>query len=324
MIDAVERILNLALCLAHASEPISTERIRDDVEGYSPDQDDAAFARMFERDKDELRRAGFALRFDEENNTYTLDAAATFAHPLSLTQGEAAAVRVAGVALLDDPSFPFAADLRLALAKIAEQTAGGEVTASSLLADETPHTQREYAHALALAVENRKLVTFDYTNSAGASAPHEVEPYGLFLHDGRWYLVGRDTALDEQRTYTLMRMTDLEPNSRAPKSPDFKRPEEFDVSRFVRLPFQYGPADSEFTAVIRFAPGAAWRAAAVTAGHGTLSQKDGAVEWSVSARDAAALLRFLVENGPGLEPLKPESLAGELAAGCARVEVLHG
>ena len=321
--DAVERILNLALHFAHTFSPTTAEEIRRDVAGYPEGQDDAAFARMFERDKDELRRAGLTLVFDDEEQTYSLDTEATFANPLTLTDGEAAAIRIAGSALLQDPSFPFAGDLRLALAKLAAQSDPAS-PASSRLADEDPDSQGELAGLLARAVEASKVVTFDYTNSAGRSAPHAIEPYGLFLHDGRWYLVGRDDSVDEVRTYAVTRMREAVMNAKSPKSPDFERPSDFDVAAFTRLPFQYGPADEEFEAELRFATSCAWRAASLAAGHGDLTPDGAEVVWRVPVRSPEALLQFVIENGPGLRIAAPPALAGALAAALREVEVLHG
>jgi predicted DNA-binding transcriptional regulator YafY len=279
---------------------------------------------MFERDKDELRRAGFSLSFDEERMTYSLDRGATFAAPLSLSDSEAATVRAVGTALLDDPSFPFQSDLRLALAKIASQTETGSLETASVLADESPDTQGRAAHQLSVAVDGRKRVSFSYRNSDGDAKPHDVEPYGLFLHDGRWYLVGRDVAIDEQRTYALSRTSDLEMNRQAPKSPDFERPADFDVATFVRLPFQYGPEGDGFQAVLEFSADSAWRARSLAAGHGTLTENDTGITWRVDARSESALIRFAIENGPGISIGEPEHLAAHLRAGCADVEVRHG
>lgn len=323
MADAVERILNLALHFAHNSSPTTAEEIRRDVAGYPQDQDDAAFARMFERDKDELRRAGLTLVFDEEEQTYSLDTEATFAKALTLTDGEAAAIRVAGSALLQDPSFPFAADLRLALAKIAAQS-DPAAAAMSRLADEDADAQGELAGMLARAVEASKIVSFDYTNAAGRSAPHTIEPYGLFLHDGRWYLVGRDPSVDELRTYAITRMAVATVNAKSPKTPDFERPSDFDVAAFTRLPFQYGPASEEFEAVLRFSPSSAWRAASLAAGHGSLEPDGDEAVWRVPVRSPEALMRFVIENGPGLQITSPATVAGMLAAALHEVEALHG
>jgi len=322
--DAVERLVNLAFYLAEGREPVSAERIRVDVAGYPADQDAEAFLRMFERDKDALREAGLAIVSDD-GMTYRLDRSATFAAGVELSVAEAAAVRAAGGALLGDPSFPFASDLRLALAKIASAIDTGHVASAARLADEDPKRQGVAVAAIADAAERRKAVTFAYTNSRGVGAPHTIEPYGLFLHDGRWYAVGRDVAKDEVRTYTVARMSDIQVDQARPRSADFERPADFDVASFTRFSFQYGPPAEQFEAEIRFDASSAWRAEQLAGGHGTIERDDhGGAVWRITARDRGRLLRFVVENGPGLTLAEPAEAAAQLRSGLAEVIRLHG
>jgi len=118
--DATERIINLALYLAAGSRPVSAEEVRGNVTGYPAGQDDAAFARMFERDKEVLREAGLVLSIDRTEGTesYRLDASATYAGRITLDPRETVELRAAGLAMLADPSFPYGEDLRFALAKL--------------------------------------------------------------------------------------------------------------------------------------------------------------------------------------------------------------
>lgn len=326
MSDAVERLINLALFLASAREPVTAERIRADVAGYPAlaEQDQAAFLRMFERDKDQLRTSGFLIDGDE-TGSYTLDRAATFAAPIDLTAEETAAVRTAGTAMLSDPSFPYADDLRLALAKIATGIDVDSVPAAARLADEDPARQGTVVAELSSAASRGKRARFHYTNSYGTSAPHDVEPYGLFLHDGRWYLVARDLDRDETRTYTVARMESVTVEKARPATRDFERPSDFDVRTFVRLPFQYGPTSEEFEALVRFEPSAAWRAPSLAADQGTLAtEADGAVTWRVHASSRARLLRFTIEHGPGLSVIEPAAIAADLTRGLEEVVRAHG
>ncbi len=326
MSDAVERLLNLALYLADAREPVTAERIRADVNGYPSDQDTAAFLRMFERDKEQLRAAGFLFTGDE-SGAYALDRAGTFAAPVDLTAKETAAVRTTASAMLSDPSFPYADDLRLALAKISSGVDTDAVPAAARLADEDPARQGSVVAALSSAATRGKRARFEYTNSYGTSAPHEIEPYGLFLHDGRWYAVGRDTARDETRTYAVARIEGLAVETARPATPDFERPADFDVRSFVRLPFQYGPASEQFDAEVRFDASVAWRAESLAAGQGSLTEAGdgtGDVLWQVRAASLSRLLRFAIENGPGIQVTSPPDAGAALRSGLEEVVRAHG
>lgn len=324
MTDATERLVNLALYLAAARGSVRRERIRTEVAGYpaAAEQDEAAFARMLERDKKDLRAAGLVIESDAEGQ-YRLDSGATFAAGVTLMPEEAAAVRAVGVALLADPSFPFAEELRFALAKIATALETPEAPVRALTADEEPERQGSSVAILGDAVAGSKGVSFAYTNSLGGTKPHEIEPYGLFARDGRWYLVGRDTALDETRVYTVSRIRELSANTSKPETPDFDRPAQFDVASFIGLPFQYGR--DELTATLTIEAGQAWRAAGLAAGKGELvTGPDGSVTWRVLARDRVRLLRWVIENGPGISVLEPADLAAELMAGLEAAVVANG
>jgi proteasome accessory factor B len=323
--EATERIINLALVLAAARGPVDADRIRRDVAGY-PDagaQDEEAFKRMLERDKEHLREAGFSIESDAEGN-YRLDATATFATPLHFSATERILVRAVGTAMLDDPSFPFADDLRIALTKLAETDDPAVPAITARGADENPGQQAEMVALLAEAVSSAKRVAFDYTNSLGQNKHHDVEPYGLFARDGRWYLVGRDTAIDEVRTYTVARAQRLSANAVKPKSPDFTRPEGFRVETFVRQPFQYGRDDLMVT--LGFDPGVTWQADALLGPgpHEVPDASDGSVRRTVHVRDRRRFLQWVVENGPGLSVLSPPDLAEEFEAGLTLVAGVHG
>jgi proteasome accessory factor B len=322
--DPIERIVNLVLYLAAARGAVKAQNVRAEVTGYPEGQDDDAFIRMFERDKDDLRRMGFAIESDEQGN-YRIDTARSFASAVELTPAEAATVRVAGAAALSDAGFPFAAELRLALAKLSAETDSRQLPVFARLADEDPERQGETVAALTAAEAGGKRVSFGYTNSLGVSAPHEVEPYGLFLHDGRWYAVGRDTSLDEVRTYTVARMRDVSVDAARPRTRDFERPIDFDVAAYARLPFQYGAEDAQFAAVIEVNSGSAWRIKSLTAGQGDLvPATGGAVTWTVTARSHSRLLRFIIENGPGLRLVGPPEVLARMRADLERTVALHG
>ena len=324
--DAAERLLNLAMFLARSQEPVTAEQCRESVAGYSEDQELDAFLRMFERDKDELRRSGLVVETVAigETAAYRLDGAATFASPIELTPDELTILGLAGAALADDPSFPFGSDLRMALAKLALETTEGRIANPGTLADEEPPHQGRDAALLADAIASRKRVRFDYTKPAAAATARNVRPYGLFSSEGRWYLVGRDDDAGDMRVFALSRMGGLTANDRRPGTPDFDRPKDFDVAAWAVLPFQMGPKDASFDAELRFEARSAWRAPRLAAGRGALATDSaGEVTWRVTARDADALLRWVVENGPGIRLVAPKDLSGRLMTSMLAVAQAH-
>ncbi|MBE0416357.1 MAG: WYL domain-containing protein [Coriobacteriia bacterium] len=320
MTEAVERLVNVALFLAATRGPVSAERIRTEIAGYPEGQDEVAFLRMFERDKDDLRAMGLAIESTPEGK-YRLDAGRTFVAGLDLSVDEEAVLRAAAAVFLGDPSFPFTTNLRYALVKVSGAP-DAEIPAAAHLADEHPETQGATVATLTSASSTRKRVTFDYTNAAGRTATHTVEPYGLFLHAGRWYLVGRDIARNEVRVYAAARMENVTANTSRPRTPDFERPLDFVVAEYIGLPFQYGPGET-FDAVVRFAPSVAWRAPTLTGGAGEIRPGEDGLLWHITARDAVRLARWVVASGPGLSLESPAEVAELVSSGLAGVVNLH-
>jgi len=328
-VSASERIVNLALYLASARRPVSAREIAAEVAGYPNGQSTAAFGRMFERDKDDLRRAGFVIEVDrtDETERYRFDPDATFAGTVQLGPVETVELRAAAAAMLADPSFPYTDDLRLALAKITAAAAGPIGSASaigaSLSADEDPVAQGAAVAGLTEAIAARKRASFSYTGASGHISQRRVEPWGLFARDGRWYLVAMDPEAGGTRVFAITRIDGLEIESVRPKSPDFERPKDFDVRTWMLMPFQYGAQTHE--AVLRLTGPAARRAAALASGQGSLSRAtDGSVIWRVPVAEEALLAGWVATNGPGIQVVAPPSLRDTLESGLRKVVELHG
>lgn len=93
-----------------------------------------------------------------------------------------------------------------------------------------PRTQPSSAtfESLSDALHRRKQVAFEYhTLSSDRHATRTVEPYGLFFLSGHWYLVGRDTELEEIRNFRLSRIANVAVNTGRSLSPDFAVPPTF-------------------------------------------------------------------------------------------------
>lgn len=326
MSDPAERLINLALLLAATPRHVTAEQCRAAGIGYPENQDDVAFIRMFERDKDSLRAAGLVIDVaadpDTDVEAYRLDAEATFARPIELSAEEVSSLRAVAAALADDPSFPFHEDLALALGKLGAAGHDRPMATTQLAGSADPEIAPHVA-ALAEAVRMRKAVTFDYTNSNGASRRRHVDPYGLFFREGQWYLTGHDADRNDIRTYAVERVETLDVNPQRPRTPDFERPAGFDVGEQERLPFQYGPAMREVR--IRFEPDLAWRAERLSRGHGTIEPlADGSAVWTVDAADLDRLASWIVDEGPGLHAVEPPELLAALGDGLRRVVAAHG
>lgn len=326
--DPTERIVNLAIYLAANPRPVSATEIAAHVSGYPASQSPEAFGRMFERDKEDLRAAGLVICIDRSGavERYRLDESATYAETIGLTPLEAVELRTAAAAMLVDGSFPFADDLRPAIAKVVAATHSPAGYADAIVpspsADESPELQGASVSLLAAAVADRKRVAFGYTGAQGRISRRDVQPWGLFARDGRWYLVAFDTEADGVRVFAVPRMTGTVVAPR-PKTPDFEPPADFDVSRYMVMPFQFGARTVE--AVVGLTGPAARRATALTAGQGSLTRRvDGSFVWRVAVASPDLFARWIVAAGPGVSVLGPPELAGRLRSGLEEVVRLHG
>lgn len=324
MSSDAERLVNLALYLASSPRAVTAEECRAAGLGYADGQSDVAFIRMFERDKDALRAAGLVIEVTSDGSTeaYCLDADATYARPIDLSADELSAMRAVAAAMADDPAFPFHSDLALALGKLVSDVHQGPM-ATTQADDDTSAGQGLNARALAEAVQMRKTVTFNYTNAAGNERRRTVDPYGVFFREGVWYVAGRDCEADAIRTYAVSRIADLDVNPRSPRTPDFERPDGFDVREHERLPFQFGATAVDVR--IRFEPDIAWRAESLARGRGSIDRlSDGSIVWTVAAANITRLASWIVDEGPGLHAVEPEGLVAALSAGLRSVIEAHG
>jgi proteasome accessory factor B len=92
------------------------------------------------------------------------------------------------------------------------------------------------------AIANRKRVTFDYVSATlGEHSRREVDPYGLVYHEGSWLLIGYcHTKRHKVITFRCDRITGAVEAAPKPKTPDFDRPEGFDVRRYAsRSPWTF-------------------------------------------------------------------------------------
>ncbi|MFI6601399.1 helix-turn-helix transcriptional regulator [Nonomuraea sp. NPDC050536] len=60
--------------------------------------------------------------------------------------------------------------------------------------------------SIADAVHHHRPISIRYTAADGRRSERTLHPYGLVAHSGRWYVVGADPAIGEDRTFRLDRI----------------------------------------------------------------------------------------------------------------------
>lgn len=200
-----ERLLNLTICLLSTTRYISKERIRDVVEGYSG-QSDQAFERMFERDKDALRVQGVPIDtgsndpFFEDEVGYRIRRTDFELPPIELDADEAAAVGVAAQAWREASMNE---STQNALAKL--RAAGVEPDVTRLAGLQASVAAEPAFAVLVQAVQERCRVRFSYRRE-GQEQDRTLEPWGLTSVKGRWYVIGHDRDRDATRMFKLSRI----------------------------------------------------------------------------------------------------------------------
>jgi proteasome accessory factor B len=203
-----ERLLNLVICLLVARTYVTKERIREVVEGYAGQSDDA-FEKMFERDKDELRDLGIPIEMGTIDKFFSDDVGYrvrrdVFELPeVHLEPDEAA---VLGVAARVWQHASLAEATSSAVLKL--KAAGIQTDQSALSAIE-PHVgaSEPAFDPLWSAVVTRTAVRFEHRRSgATESTTRTLEPWGIVSWHGRWYVVGWDRDRQATRMFRLSRI----------------------------------------------------------------------------------------------------------------------
>ena len=283
--EKIERLLSVMQALLGTQRAIGASEIRRLVPGY-PD-DDAAFKRAFERDKDELREMGVPLLVE------TI--------PGSDPPRLGYRIRPQDYELADPGLEPDELEaLNLAATVIGVSGGAGERGLFKLggVAAAVPEAELPADPSLIAAftgVAERRRLAFRYHG-----VDRELDPYRLQFVRGRWYLNGFDHVRAEDRWYRMERM---EGDVATVGEPDaFARPVEA-VPGLQLDPWVLGGGAEAVTATVWFDPvvAASVRAqvdgAAITADDAdglvvdvAVTNRDGFRTWVVSFLDRAEVL----------------------------------
>ena len=296
--DKFERLLNLTAALLHTAQPLSASELRERMAGaYSEDK--AAFRRMFERDKADLRAIGVPIevstlyRLDPPVDGYRIPARAYVGRDVRFDPDELAALHLAtNLVRLEGGS-------GAGLARLGGAAASGAAGSVEEVGELPFHDA--LAKLVAAAIE-RRAVSFPYRETE-----RRVEPWRLSFHRGHWYLVGWDVDHSEERMFRVDRIggevTDSGPAGHAVgEGPD---------PRIVK-PWEFGAGDPYEVKVLVDADQASW--ACHRAGVDGERQPDGSVVLTLRVRDPAAVRSFVVEFLEHAEVLEPRWLRDELVA----------
>lgn len=194
-IDKLERQLGLLAALLHTERPLRAAEIHAQVEGY-PD-DNVAFRRAFERDKDDLRRLGVPLVVERTETVdgpidgYLVSQGDYYLHDLGLEADEVIALSVAlRLIRLEGASGD---DALWKLGGASADEAGAPQLAQISMGPAVTQFHE--------AISSQAAVSFDYRGEQ-----RNVEPWRLAFRRGQWYLEAYDRVRASERQFRLDRI----------------------------------------------------------------------------------------------------------------------
>jgi proteasome accessory factor B len=319
-ISKVERLMNLVIALLSTRTYIPAERIRRVVAGYADCPTDEAFARMFERDKNELRDLGIPL---ETGHVSRLDSAEgyrikrdAYALPdVALTADEAAAVAVA-VQLWQSPELITATQgalLKLRAAGVdieAIDSSSGPVSIASASAMPGIRGSEWVLPILLSAIDSGQAVQFQHRSSRiEPYSIRTVEPWGVVTDRGRWYLVGKDRDRDAVRTFRLSRIgaevTPIGPVGAV------RKPDDVDLRDIVSTVVGEAPTGVEARVWVAAERATALRRAGTVVDAMTIGDRVGDVV-AIDVGSMDRLAREVAGYGADAVVLEPDSLRDEV------------
>ena len=237
MADRVERLTNLLALLLESTRPMTLVEIADKLDGQYPDADRARRA-AFERDKAALRDLGGPIDTDvlaggptAGSTGYTIDRAKYELDDLDLDSDEMRALQVAVAAVRTNSKAGRDALWKLG-GGLSDADIGGGIAVSAVVPD------RPELPIIRQAVAARAPISFPYRAEA-----RRIDPWGLLLRGGFWYVVGHDHARNAQRTFRIDRFDDGAEGIEIGEPSSFERPVSFDPrSAFPSDPKQIGHA----------------------------------------------------------------------------------
>jgi predicted DNA-binding transcriptional regulator YafY len=235
--------------------------------------------------------------------------------PLMLTDDEAAAV-VIGLMAAERLGQPVAG-ITTALAKIQRVLPAALSERVGALRQTLGFTQHQRKPAvaadtgvvltLATAASQHQRVRLRYRSHADQDSERDLDPYGLVLHSGRWYVTGRDGKSGELRTFRVDRVSEA-----LLSGVSFDPPADFDPVQHVTRSLAAVPYAHEIEVVLATTLEKAQRRIPPTVA--TLAETEGGVLLTGRAEHLPGLAAMLAGLGWPFTVRRPAALATEVRA----------
>jgi proteasome accessory factor B len=217
-----ERLINLTLALLATKRYLTKSEIFKSVTGYSGSPE--TMERMFERDKDELRNMGVEIEVKgldplfEDDQGYLIRS-----ETFQLNGNEFAADELLYLTMAANlwHDSALSNDSKAALLKIQSLSGPIEFNAINFPVVRDSESSQMLATAFE-AIEKLKKLSFKYNGNQ-----RSVEPFGMFMRSGFWYLVAQDGKVI--KSFKLVRVE----SKISFEDETFIKPEGFDLTAYL-------------------------------------------------------------------------------------------
>ena len=307
-----ERLINLTIALLATKRYLTKNEIFRKVEGYEGNVE--AKERMFERDKDDLRKLGIQIEvggldplFDDEAGyrirpeSYALSLRNLTATQVTLLSLAAQAWQDAAFADLSDE----------ALRKFTSIGIESDYSQLPILAPRLIGTD-ENLRITVDALTSLTTIEFDYLNVEGRIEERKLQVYGVQARKSHWYLIGLDLAKAAIRNFRVDR---IQGEVRlVGKAQGYEIPSNFEISELE-------PSPHTPLAILQVRPGAGYQLRRLA------TKSESADEWDtieVPIFDLDFLRNLILWHGDDVIVKAPAQLRNVVIVALEKLVELHG
>ena len=307
-----ERLVNLTIALLAAKRYLTKNEIFRNIEGYEGSAE--AKERMFERDKDDLRKLGIQIEvggldplFDDEAG-YRIRPESYALSLRDLTPTQVTLLSLAAQAWQD------AAFTDLSQQALRKLTSIGLDTDSSQLPVMAPKLigADENLRSALDALTSLTTIEFDYLNIQGVAQKRQLQVYGVQARKSHWYLIGLDTEKGAIRNFRVDRIQGVV--TTVGKAQSYVIPATFEITELE-------PAIQTPLAVLQVRPGAGYQLRRMAT---TIETADDWDLLEVPIFDLDFITNLVLWHGEDVIVSSPVQLRSAVVAALEKLVKIHG
>ena len=307
-----ERLVNLTIALLATKRYLTKNEIFRNIDGYEGNAE--AKERMFERDKDDLRKLGIQIEvggldplFDDEAG-YRIRPESYALSLRDLTPTQVTLLSLAAQAWQD------AAFTDLSQQALRKLTSIGLDTDSSQLPVMAPKLigADENLRSALDALTSLTTIEFDYLNIQGLAQKRQLQVYGVQARKSHWYLIGLDTEKDAIRNFRVDRIQGVVKS--VGKSQSYVIPTSFEIAELE-------PAIETPLAVLQVRPGAGYQLRRMAT---TVETADDWDLLEVPIFDLGFVTSLVLWHGEDVIVSSPAQLKSAVTSALEKLVKLHG